>query len=186
MEEKEKLAEEVNQTPEAVEETPKTAAEETPEAEEIKTEEPEALEPETVEEAAETVAETAEAEAVETAEEVIEEAPTEKKAKKEKVVFEKPAGPDEDFNWDAYEKGVVLSGKSHEELEKVYDETLNAIKDHEVAEGTVISINKREVVVNVGFKSDGIVPMSEFRYNPDLKVGDKVEVYIESQEDKKG
>ena len=186
MEEKEKLAEEVNQTPEAVEETPKTAAEETPEAEEIKTEEPEALEPEAVEEAAEIVAETAEAEAVETAEEVIEEAPTEKKAKKEKVVFEKPAGPDEDFNWDAYEKGVVLSGKSHEELEKVYDETLNAIKDHEVAEGTVISINKREVVVNVGFKSDGIVPMSEFRYNPDLKVGDKVEVYIESQEDKKG
>jgi len=63
---------------------------------------------------------------------------------------------------------------------------LNAIKDKEVVEGTVISINKREVVVNVGYKSDGVVPMSEFRYNPDLAVGDKVEVYIESQEDKKG
>ena len=71
-------------------------------------------------------------------------------------------------------------------LESVYDNTLNAIKDKEVVEGTVILINKREVVVNVGYKSDGIVAMSEFRYNPDLKVGDKVEVYIESQEDKKG
>ena len=68
----------------------------------------------------------------------------------------------------------------------MYDKTLNAIKDKEVVEGTVISINKREVVVNVGYKSDGIVPMSEFRYNPDLKVGDKVEVYVENQEDKKG
>ena len=72
-----------------------------------------------------------------------------------------------------------------EEIQK-YDNTLNAIKDEEVVEGTVISINKREVVVNVGYKSDGIVPAAEFRYNPDLKVGDKVEVYIQSQEDKKG
>ena len=104
-------------------------------------------------------------------------------AKKEKEVV---AGPDADFDWDAYEKGDEMSDKSHEELEKIYDNTLSAIKDKEVVEGTVISINKREVVVNVGYKSDGIVPMSEFRYNPDLKVGDKVEVYIESQEDKKG
>ena len=96
------------------------------------------------------------------------------------------SGPDADFDWDAYENGDVVTEQSKEELEKIYDNTLNAIKDKEVVEGTVISINKREVVVNVGYKSDGVVPMSEFRYNPDLKVGDKVEVYIESQEDKKG
>ena len=90
----------------------------------------------------------------------------------------------QNFDWDAYEaqkKGT----KNEEEIQK-YNNTLNAIKDNEVVEGTVVSINKREVVVNVGYKSDGIVPASEFRYNPDLKVGDKVEVYIKSQEDKKG
>jgi len=114
-------------------------------------------------------------------EEVIEEAPTAKvRVKAEKPV---PAG---DFDWDAYEKGITLTAAAKEDLEKIYDNTLNAIKDKEVVEGTVILINKREVVVNVGYKSDGIVPMSEFRYNPDLAVGDKVEVYIESQEDKKG
>ncbi len=117
--------------------------------------------------------------AVEEVVEVIEEAPSTTK-KEEKVA------PVEDFDWDAYEKGDILSSKEKEELKNIYDNTLNAIKDKEVVEGTVISINKREVVVNVGYKSDGIVPMSEFRYNPELKVGDKVEVYIESQEDKKG
>ena len=96
------------------------------------------------------------------------------------------SGPDPDFDWDAYEKGDILSAQSKEEMKQKYDNTLNAIKDKEVVEGTVISINKREVVVNIGYKSDGVVPMSEFRYNPDLKVGDKVEVFIESQEDKKG
>ena len=79
-----------------------------------------------------------------------------------------------------------MTAASKADLELIYDNTLNAIKDKEVVEGTVILINKREVVVNVGYKSDGVVPMSEFRYNPDLAVGDKVEVYIESQEDKKG
>ena len=96
------------------------------------------------------------------------------------------AAPAAEFDWDAYEKGEVLGAQSKEDLIKIYDQTLNAIKDKEVVEGTVISINKREVVVNVGYKSDGIVPMSEFRYNPELKVGDKVEVYVENQEDKKG
>ncbi|MBO7409115.1 MAG: S1 RNA-binding domain-containing protein, partial [Paludibacteraceae bacterium] len=90
----------------------------------------------------------------------------------------------QNFDWDAYEKSS--KGEKNEELINKYDATLSAIKDNEVVEGTVISINKREVVVNVGYKSDGIVPAAEFRYNPDLKVGDKVEVYIESQEDKKG
>ena len=96
------------------------------------------------------------------------------------------AAPAAEFDWDAYEKGEVFGAQSKEDLIKIYDQTLNAIKDKEVVEGTVISINKREVVVNVGYKSDGIVPMSEFRYNPDLKIGDKVEVYVENQEDRKG
>ncbi|MBQ9440222.1 MAG: 30S ribosomal protein S1 [Paludibacteraceae bacterium] len=94
--------------------------------------------------------------------------------------------PQADFDWEAYENGGLETSKSKEDLVAKYDETLNAIKENEVVEGTVISINKREVVVNVGYKSDGIVPMSEFRYDPDLKVGDKVEVFIKSQEDKKG
>jgi len=95
--------------------------------------------------------------------------------------------PNEDFNWDSYEKGDDLTtGKNAEELTKTYDETLSTVKDKEVVLGTVTAMNKREVVVNIGFKSDGVVPMSEFRYNTDLKIGDQVEVYIENQEDKKG
>jgi len=94
--------------------------------------------------------------------------------------------PIEDFDWDAYEKGDTVSGKSREELTATYNETLNTVKDKEVVEGTVIAINKREVVVNIGYKSDGVISINEFRYNPELKIGDKVEVYIENQEDKKG
>ena len=136
--------------------------------------------PEVVEEAAPEVIEEAAPEVVvEAAPEVIEEAPS-------TVVEPAPVVNREDFDWDAYEKGDIMSAQSKKDLELVYDNTLNAIKDKEVVEGTVISINKREVVVNVGYKSDGVVAMSEFRYNPELKVGDKVEVYIESQEDKKG
>ena len=94
--------------------------------------------------------------------------------------------PIADFDWDSYEHGQVETGKTREELIKTYDESLNTVKDKEVIEGTVIALNKREAVVNIGYKSDGIIPMSEFRYNPDLKVGDTVEVFIENQEDKKG
>ena len=94
--------------------------------------------------------------------------------------------PVEDFNWDAYENGEAVTSMSHEDLEKAYDGTLNKVNDREVVDGTVIAMNKREVVVNIGYKSDGIIPLSEFRYNPELKVGDTVEVYIENQEDKKG
>ena len=90
----------------------------------------------------------------------------------------------QNFDWDAFENEA--QGKQNEELVGKYDQTLSAIKDQEVVEGTVMSINKREVVVSVGFKSDGVVPAAEFRYNPELKVGDKVEVYVESQEDKNG
>ena len=92
----------------------------------------------------------------------------------------------EDFDWDAFENGDTHAGKSREELTKTYDESLNTVKDKEVIEGTIIALNKREAVVNIGYKSDGIIPFNEFRYNPDIKVGDKVEVFIENQEDKKG
>ena len=98
----------------------------------------------------------------------------------------KNVAPVEDFNWDAYENGETFGGASHEELEKAYDSTLNKVNDREVVDGTVIAMNKREVVVNIGYESDGIIPLNEFRYNPDLKIGDTVEVYIENQEDKKG
>ena len=94
-----------------------------------------------------------------------------------------------DFDWDKYENGDLVEeakGSEKKELEKMYDKTLSTISEKEVIEGTVIAMNKREVVINIGFKSDGIVSRNEFRYNPDLKVGDKVEVYVESQEDKKG
>ena len=93
--------------------------------------------------------------------------------------------PLEDFNWDEFENGTT-AGVSKEELDKAYDETLNKVADHQVVEGTVISVDKKEVVVNIGYKSDGIIPASEFRYNPDLKIGDTVEVYVENAEDKKG
>ena len=94
--------------------------------------------------------------------------------------------PIEDFDWDAYEKGETVGEKSREELTKTYDESLNTVKDKDVIEGTIIALNKREAVVNIGYKSDGIIPVNEFRYNPEIKVGDVVEVFIENQEDKKG
>ncbi|MCM1519414.1 MAG: 30S ribosomal protein S1 [Lachnoclostridium sp.] len=94
--------------------------------------------------------------------------------------------PIEDFDWEAYEKGETKGEKSREELTKTYDESLNTVRDKDVIEGTIIALNKREAVVNIGYKSDGIIPVSEFRYNPDIKVGDTVEVFIENQEDKKG
>ena len=94
--------------------------------------------------------------------------------------------PIADFDWDALEQGESYGQVSKDDLVKTYDNTLNTVKDKDVVMGTVTAMNKREVVVNIGFKSDGVVPMSEFRYNPELKVGDEVEVYIENQEDKKG
>ena len=90
-----------------------------------------------------------------------------------------------DFNWDEFENGSNAN-VSKQDLEKAYDETLNKVSEHQVVDGTVISIDKKEVIVNIGYKSDGIIPASEFRYNPELKVGDTVEVYVENQEDKKG
>ena len=93
--------------------------------------------------------------------------------------------PLDDFNWEEFENGGHAEA-SKAELEKAYDETLNKVSEHQVVDGKVISFDKKEVVVNIGYKSDGVIPASEFRYNPDLKVGDVVEVYVENQEDKKG
>ena len=98
----------------------------------------------------------------------------------------KNIAPLADFDWDAYENGAVQAASSQEEQEKAYDQTLGRVNENEVVEGTVIAVGKREVVVNIGYKSDGIIPVNEFRYNPDLKPGDVVEVYIENQEDKRG
>ena len=93
--------------------------------------------------------------------------------------------PLQDFNWDEFENGTVAN-VSREELDKAYDETLSKVADHQVVEGKVVSVDKKEVVVNIGYKSDGVIPATEFRYNPELKAGDVVEVYVESAEDKKG
>jgi small subunit ribosomal protein S1 len=102
-----------------------------------------------------------------------------KKAEAEKFAKE--------FDWNNYtNKGTVYSADQRSEFEKSYNKTLSTIAENEVVEGTVISMNKREVVVNIGYKSEGVVSLNEFRYNPELAIGDKVEVYVESQEDKKG
>ena len=89
------------------------------------------------------------------------------------------------FDWDAFEQDTDY-GVSKEEVEAKYAETLSSVIENEVVEGTVVALNKREVLVNIGYKSEGIIPVSEFRYNPELTVGDKVEVYVENAEDKKG
>jgi len=92
-----------------------------------------------------------------------------------------------EFDWDTVtNKGSQYSSEEKARLEEIYNKTFSTIAEGEVVEGTVIAMNKREVVVNIGYKSEGVISLNEFRYNPNLKVGDKVEVYVESQEDKKG
>lgn len=91
-----------------------------------------------------------------------------------------------EFNWEAYESEGKEDSTEHARYDKLYEETLSTINEHEVVEGTVTHINKKEVVVNIGFKSEGVVPVTEFRYKPDLAIGDRVPVYVEQQEDKMG
>ena len=108
----------------------------------------------------------------------------EKKTKKEHKPF--VHNPDE-FNWDAVGKGSEIYSKDERShLENAYEKTLKSINDHEVLDGKVVSISPREVIINIGFKSDGMIPRSEVRYNKDLKIGDTLEVYVESQEDSTG
>jgi small subunit ribosomal protein S1 len=127
----------------------------------------------------------------------VEEKPAEeKKVKKSRKTKAKPevemkveasgASSNEDFDWESFEKEELKSSPKHKEYEKMYDETLSTIAVDEVVTGTVIQMTLREVVINIGYKSEGVVSLNEFRYNPGLKVGDTVEVYVESQEDKKG
>ena len=92
----------------------------------------------------------------------------------------------ENFDWNAFENELDLYDRSKDEIAGAYDQTLSKVQVGEVVEGTVVDINKREVVVNIGYKSEGIIPVGEFRYNPELTVGEKVEVYVENAEDKKG
>ncbi|MCK9450515.1 MAG: 30S ribosomal protein S1 [Bacteroidales bacterium] len=161
-------------------ETAEVVAETTPEVVAEK-EEAKAEEVEQVEAVAEKVEEAPEAEVEKT--EATTEEPKEKAAPREK---NKPVAP-EDFDWDNIgKKREVYSKSEREKLEQLYDKTLSSIGDHEVIDGFVVSKNSREVVVNIGFKSDGVIPVNEFRYNPNLKAGDKVEVYVENQEGPNG
>ncbi|MCX6291915.1 MAG: 30S ribosomal protein S1 [Bacteroidetes bacterium] len=92
------------------------------------------------------------------------------------------------FNWDSVDTkgGENYTAEERSRLEQIYDNTLNSVVEHEIVEGTVVSISSKDVLINIGFKSDGLVPLTEFRHMPDLKIGDKVEVYVETQEDKNG
>ena len=92
----------------------------------------------------------------------------------------------ENFDWNAFENDLGVYSQPKEEIAAAYDKTLSNVAVGEVVEGTVMSIGKREVVVNIGYKSEGVIPVPEFRYNPELAVGEKVEVYVESAEDKNG
>ena len=93
----------------------------------------------------------------------------------------------ENFDWNSFENDLDLYGdQSKEQVAEAYGKTLSNVAAGEVVEGSVVEINKREVVVNIDYKSEGMIPATEFRYNPELAVGDKVEVYVESVEDKSG
>jgi small subunit ribosomal protein S1 len=160
--------------------------------------------PEGTEEVAEVKAETAEIAEVEESTEIAEtaeiaeekqETPLETKSEKTKVVAEETVAepkvtknvPPPDIDWNAIGKKYELySGNERTKLEDIYNNTLKSITDHEVLDGTVVAKNNREVVVNIGFKSDGIIPLNELRYKTDLKIGDKIEVYVENQEDTTG
>ena len=109
-----------------------------------------------------------------------------KKAAKKEVKEEAPRVKNEDFDWASFEDDLGVYGGDKKAVTEAYDKTLSNVQVGEVVEGTVIGVNKREVVVNIGYKSEGIIPVAEFRYNPELAVGEKVEVYVESAEDKKG
>ena len=91
-----------------------------------------------------------------------------------------------DFDWSAIDKKEEVNNEQAQKMTELYEQTFNAFTEQEVIEGTIVSITDREAVVNIGFKSDGVIPASELRYNPDFKAGDKIEVYVESQEDSNG
>ena len=94
--------------------------------------------------------------------------------------------PIADFDWSAIDKKEEVNNEQVKQMTEQYEQTFKSFTEQEVIEGTIVSISDREAVVNIGFKSDGVIPASELRYNPDFKVGDKIEVYVESQEDSNG
>ncbi len=127
-------------------------------------------------------AETVEAQAAPVAEAQVADAPAAEKTKS--TILNASVDPDK-FDWDAFENDDVY-GEDKSKVAEEYDKTLSKVVENEVVEGVVTAISKREVIVNIGYKSEGVIMAPEFRYNPDLKVGDKVEVYVETAEDKKG
>ncbi|MBO4281953.1 MAG: S1 RNA-binding domain-containing protein, partial [Bacteroidales bacterium] len=106
----------------------------------------------------------------------------------EKVVEKNPIVPnDPNFDWDSLgEVHTTYSEEERKKMEEVYNQTFNAIVEQDVVEGTIVGKTSREIVVNIGFKSDGVIPINELRYNPNFKIGDPIEVYVESQEDSTG
>jgi len=129
---------------------------------------------------------TQEQETVKTEETVEVKAEETTEVKTEETAEVKTEATKEEFDWDAYENDTVDNSDERKKLEELYDKTLSSITENEVVDGTVVAMNKREALINIGYKSEGVVNMNEFRYNPDLKIGDKVEVYVESQEDRNG
>jgi len=135
-------------------------------------------------EVVENVAETA-AEAVETVEEVA--APATEAKPRPKHDFTSAYGSLENFDWDKIDDdGDKYAADEKARLEDLYTKSFKSVDENAVIMGKVVSISSREVVVNIGFKSDGVINASELRYNPDLKIGDEIEVYVESQEDANG
>ena len=190
----ENLEAEVNETPvQETEVVAETATETTNEVtEEVAEEVTEAVEEIVAEEKSVEKEEVAAEEEVDAATETKEEVAAEEKTevvavKKPKTKATETSAEPEEFDWSSLEVGLdAYSEKERDKLANLYNDTLNTVSEKEVLTGTVISLNKREVVVDIGYKSDGIVSVNEFRYNPELKVGDKVDVYIESLEDKRG
>jgi small subunit ribosomal protein S1 len=182
----------VNETEDYEEESPETVESESSDEEDYEEENLETVEsessdeedyeeenPETVESESD---ENEEEEVVETTSEAIE--PERLDAGRRRKKLNVSISTDE-FDWDAFEESSP-TGVSKSEVEQLYNQTLSKVAENEIVEGTVTSMNKREVIVNIGYKSEGVINISEFRYNPDLKVGDKVEVYVQTAEDKKG
>ncbi|OQX79265.1 MAG: 30S ribosomal protein S1 [Bacteroidetes bacterium 4484_276] len=191
--EKKNEVEEVKQETTLEEAPVSTKVEDTPlEETQLEKSEPVVEEPkvEAVEEVKEGAPETVKETVTET---VAEEAPVNEKpaeeAEPEKpapVKAEIPVEPEE-FDWDSVgKKPEIYSKAEREKLEDLYNKTFNSIAEHEVVEGNIVGLNDREAVVNINFKSDGVIPRAELRYNTDLKIGDTIEVYVESQEDNTG
>jgi len=186
---KEKLIEQALEEEILPEEEEVTVKKETPEKVKETVEAEKKEEPETESETGQETHELADSKAIDVSDEVKKEKkPRKTKAVREdelKTKTEESLSP-EDFDWDSFESEEQKTSPRYKEYEAMYDETLSTVAVDEVVKGTVIQMTPREVVINIGYKSEGVVSLNEFRYDPDLKVGDTVEVYVESQEDKKG